>query len=780
MSRTRYVILGDGAAGITAAQGIRENDPAADIKIVSDDPHPAYYRAALTNYLLGELRDEQIWAVPPTFFADVAAERILSRVTTVDTQRAHVWLQNGTPLPYDRLLIGTGARARPAPFEGAQLPGVATLRTLRDTRWMMDLIKLHGLKRAVVIGGGPLALEWALAMRERGVQITILVRERVLMPGALDEVASDLLLARLRQGGIDLRVQEEVQMALPGGNGGVGAVRTKSGETIPCELVAVGIGVMCNTEFLQGSGVTLGRRNGVAVDDRLRSSAPNVYAAGDVAEVNGTLIQLWEPARLQARVAAANMTGRDRVYAPGVQYFATRLFDLDFASLGSVAREAPTPSPQGGMRQEYVDAPRGGGRIAYRKVVVRDGKLVGALMLGDRESRVRQRGRLFKRLIDEKIDVTSIAQQLLDPDFDLAAWLRTSRGLVEKPAASIPAAGVIAGAQLRGTQHVNLHDLGAAPITRRPKPEAAAAAAAGPASAPIGFGTFPAAASALPPGIGIAAHEPPKPGATIFSLGLRAPNPLNVTAGPASVMARPAYLEGVGRRFDLSGVVSIGRDPRGTIALQDPGVSHVHAQITAHGAALFLRDLGSRNGTWVNGAQVTVPHLLREGDKITVGTTELVFRTGPSGHAPVSAPKPASAPAPAPAPYAAMPASSIGAPPPTNQVAMPVPAPTPSRVDTTTAALVGTSGAFAGKRFDVPTSPSTIGRDMAAQVRIEELSISRRHAVLTNVEGRWFLSDLHSSAGTMHNGVRVTPGQEVPLRDGDTLQLGVVIVQFRG
>ncbi|MEO7094403.1 MAG: FAD-dependent oxidoreductase, partial [Polyangiales bacterium] len=546
---------------------------------------------------LGELRDEQIWAVPPTFFADIAAERILSQVTTVDTQRAHVWLQNGTPVPYDRLLIGTGARARPAPFEGAQLAGVATLRTLRDTRWMMDLIKLHGLKRAVVIGGGPLALEWALAMRERGVAITILVRERGLMPGALDEVASDLLLARLRQGGIDLRVGEEVQAALPGSNGSVGWVRTKSGDTIPCELVAVGIGVMCNTEFLQGSGITLGKRNGVAVDDRLRASAPNVFAAGDVAEVNGTLIQLWEPARLQGRVAAVNMTGGDRPYAPGVQYFATRLFDLDFASLGSVAREAPTPSPHGGLRQEYVDAPRGGGRIAYRKVVVRDGKLVGALMLGDRESRVRQRGRLFKRLIDEKIDVSAIAQQLLDSDFDLAAWLRTTKGLVEKPQASFPAASLMAGAQLRGTQHVNLQDL-EAPVSRRARPEVAVAAAAA-AAAPIGGGTFPAAASALPPGIGVAPAAPPLPGATIFSLGLRAPNPLNATSGPASIPTNPATLEGAGRTFELTGVVSIGRDPRGTIALQDPGVSHVHAQITAHGNALFLRDLGSRNGTWV-------------------------------------------------------------------------------------------------------------------------------------------------------------------------------------
>ena len=751
--RARYVIIGDGAAGITAAQTLRALDPTSQITLVSDDPHPAYYRAALTNYLMGELRDEQIWAVPPSFFADLALERVHGRVAQVDTQRGSVWLQAGQQLPYDALLVGSGARARPASFEGASLAGVAVLRTLQDTRWVMDSIRLYGLQRAVVVGGGPLALEWALAMRERGVKVTMLVRERTMMPGALDEVASDLLFARLRQGGLDVRLGEEVAAAVGSAEGRVAAVRTRSGETIPCEMVAMAIGVIPNVEFLQGSGVALGKRGGIAVDDRLRSSVPNVYAAGDVAELDGKVVQLWEPARLQAKVAATNMVGRDHVYVPGVQYFATRLFDLDFASLGTIARD-PTAI-------ELVDAPRGGGKIAYRRLVIKNGRLVGALMLGDRAARVRAHGRLFKRLIDEQVDVSALSDQLLDPAFDLAGWLG-SRALLEKPkdAPAIDGTQPVNAAQLRGTQFVRL---GAGPAAASPHTARAQILHEG--SAPV----VAAAAAVAPPPRGTlmmspqayaaaAAVPPPAPGQTIMALGLRGPPSTGPVPRSAPVQVRTAWLEGPGVRFEIRGAVcGIGRDPTLPIALQDPGASHLHAQITAHGETLFLRDLGSRNGTWVNGQQVTVPHLLRDGDKLHIGTSDLVFRTSDASLPP---------------PVPVMPRAVAMTP----EIAAAGPRGAPASGP---AFLEGRSGAFAGVRHALSTSPSTIGRDVTSTIRIDDLTISRRHAVLTQHGNGWTLSDLHSSAGTTVNGVKLTGGVEQPLNDGDVVTFGTVVIAFR-
>src|SRR3954451_24984781 len=120
MAAKRYLIIGDGAAGTTAAQYIRAADAKATISIFSDDPHAAYFRAALTNYLLGELREEQIWAVPPSFYDEYAIHRALVRVAQVDTKRALLWLaQGGRPIGYDALVLAAGARARPPTFEGA-------------------------------------------------------------------------------------------------------------------------------------------------------------------------------------------------------------------------------------------------------------------------------------------------------------------------------------------------------------------------------------------------------------------------------------------------------------------------------------------------------------------------------------------------------------------------------------------------------------------------------------------------------------------------------------
>src|SRR5215472_8069574 len=114
MARRRYLIIGDGAAGTTAAQYIRAADPQGIIAIYSDDPNPAYFRAALTNYLLGELREDQIWAVPPTFYRELQINRLLARVVGVDAARSHLWLASGgRPEAYDCLLVGSGSRARP-------------------------------------------------------------------------------------------------------------------------------------------------------------------------------------------------------------------------------------------------------------------------------------------------------------------------------------------------------------------------------------------------------------------------------------------------------------------------------------------------------------------------------------------------------------------------------------------------------------------------------------------------------------------------------------------
>ncbi len=732
MSRKRYLIIGDGAAGTTAAQYIRQGDPQGVIAIYSDDPHPAYFRAALTNYLLGELREDQIWAVPPTFYAELSINRVLARVAGIDAARSQLWLTSGgRPETYDYLMVASGSRARPPSFEGAFLPGVMTMRTLQDVRRVLDLIKLYGLRRAVVLGGGPLGLEWALGLRARGVHVTIVMREARFLPSALDGVSSDLLLARLRQAGVEVRPGEELRAAMPGPDGRVGAVMTKSGETIPCELVAVAIGVICNSDFLQGQ-LALGKSAGIVVDDKLRTSVPNVFAAGDVAEFGGKLLQLWEPARHQGRAAAIHMTGGSSPYAPGAHYFATRLYDLDFASIGSIA-SAPGA-------EELVEYPRKTGHIAYKKLVLKDGRIVGALMLGEREEKVRQRGKLFKRLIDDKVDVTAIKGQIFDPIFDLYGWLQSN--VAPRPVArgtsSVPAQG-----KIKGTHLLSLADL---PPPTRASPGAAPAGL--PTNAKMKGTQFfqapfsqapsaPAASGAAGAALGSTSPLGGPQNVQVLPIGLHAALPPVEGAGTPPVSA---YLEGAGRRWDLAAtVLSIGRDKDSQVQVADPQVSHVHAQITRHGADLYLRDLGSGGGTWVNGAPVVVPHRLRNGDRIRVGGTELVFRTEGGGARPTAPPPSALA-------------QSVAAPPQPH--------------------LEVRAGHGLGLAFALTASPVIIGRDPQATIRLDDYSVSWRHAQLVDRGGRWFVSDTDSAGGTWVNGARLARGQEVPLDEGTQLRLG--------
>lgn len=771
----RYIIIGDGAAGTTAAQHLRLADPSASITILSDDPHAAYFRAALTNYLLGELREDQIFAVPPAFYYEYQVNRVLARVASVDTARSQLWLaQGGRPLEYDGLVVAAGARANPPTFEGAWLPGVMTMRTLTDVRRVMDLIRLQGLRRAVVVGGGPLALEWAHGLNIRGVKVTMVVREKKFMPQSLDAVGSDLLAARLRQSGVEVRLGEEIHAAVGGQNARLAGCVTKSGAQIPCELLAVAIGVICNSEFLRGSPIQLTPRGAVIVDRKLRTNVPNVFAAGDIAAVDGEVLQLWEPARVQGRVAAVNLSrAGDESYSPGVHYMATRLYDLDFASIG----QAATPV-QGA--EELIDFPQHTGKISYKKAVVKDGRLVGALLFGEREERVRKRGRVFKRLIDEQTDVSFLKQDLLDPTLDLTGILKPRALVAARPptaAAPAPAAGKspeangaakVSPAKVRGTQAISLTDLPNVLSLR----QGAAAAAAAPADTSAPSPGAPAAAGAAGAATG-AMTSVAKPDVSKMK-GTQAISvmPDMTRTGPPAIAkqneeaakkARTAFvaamapirivLEGQAGRVELPpGGGIIGADPACAVPVRDPRVSHMHAHVLRAADVVLVRDLGSSGGTWVNGNPVTVPQRLKSGDRLRVGSTEFVVRLDGAG-AREAAPTPGQRPSHFP--------SALG-------VGDAAP-----HFEVRTGHSLGLSFAL-----DASRQQASIGSDPICEIRLDDPSITRRHAILQLQGTAWHVTDANSYAGTFHNGNQLASGQWAPLREGDVVRVGEVELVF--
>lgn len=711
MARKRFLIIGDGAAGLTAAASLRAAEPQAIVGVFSDEPVPGYYRAALTNYLLGELREDQLFAVPPDFYERNAIHRIYTRVVGVDAARSQVWCSTSSePTGYDQLLIASGARARAPSFDGAQLPGVLTLRTIADARQVYDAVRLRGLKTAVVLGGGALGLEWAHALLEHDVKVTLIERAPRFLPGALDEVGSDLLAARLRKAGIDVLFNDEVRAVHPGPKG-VAGVTLASGRGVACEIVAAALGVVPNTEYLANSGVKLSANGAVTVDRRLQSSLANVWAAGDVANLAGEWLALWEPARLQARVAAENMRGGNVEHRPGVHYFATRLFDLDFARLGRIER--------GNGTEELIDFPRGTGQIAYRKLVLEGGKLVGALLLGERALRVRAIGRNMKRLIDAAVDVSEIKPRLLEPSFDVEAWLERKR-LVERPEPARKPTTQLVEAKLKRTQALSL---GSALATGAMSEFSTAR--------PSGSGT-----SLLPQGHGTTIVPSAPRQTKILSIGLPAEAAAEARSSLAPIDAR---LELSGRTLPITlPVTNLGQSPECQLPLRDATLSALHAQIVRHAEGLYIRDLGSSSGTWVNGECLSGPHSLRDGDRVRLGQIEIVFRS----------------------------------------TALPRLRHATEHKSVAGARLEVRSGSLLGLSFALGQQPLLVGSAPNASLRLSDPSISPQHAELRPHGAAYVLRDLGSQGGTWARGARLPSGQSVQLAEGEWLRFGAVDVLF--
>ena len=409
-----YLIIGNGIAGATAVEILRNEDSVADITLIADDPVPVYYRPALKDYLGGKLREEKLWARPISFYQERRVRFLTDRVVGIDGVQHRVLLQSGQTVDYSRLLLAHGARPSSLTCPGMNLIGVTTLRTVAD--YQRVLSHLNKVRRVVVVGSGTLALESIETLRHRGFQVTHLLRRRALWSEVLDPTASDLVLQQEKRDGVDVRYEQEIA-EIQGKQGQVTGVVTTTGASIACELVLLGIGIEPILDFVQASGIACGR--GVKVDGMMRTNVADIYAAGDLIETPDPLtgrsrvIGQWYPAIQQARAAAYGMVDLLDVRHPfrfGNFYNASILYGLEFASVG-----LSTIPKNGKGYTEIVADPQA--RV-YQKVILKDGVVVGMLALGDRRSVL-----VYKRAVDAGVNLSAVVSRLFAPDFRLAQWL---------------------------------------------------------------------------------------------------------------------------------------------------------------------------------------------------------------------------------------------------------------------------------------------------------------------------------------------------------------------
>ena len=338
MRRREIVIVGGGLAGATAAQGLREHGFSGRVVVVGDEPDRPYERPPLSkDYLLGTTPREKTFVHPAGWYAEHDVELLLSTaVTFVDRGVHEVGLADGTRLPYDALLLATGSRPRRLTVPGSDLDGVHYLRRLGDSEALRAAY--DGATSVAVVGGGWIGLETAAAARAAGLAVTVLEAAdlpllRVLGP----EVAALLADVHVRHG-VDLRTGVTVA-ELVGQAGRVTAVRLADGTEVPADVVVVGVGIVPNDELAREAALTVA--NGVAVDEHLRSSDPDIYAAGDVADAfhpwlqRSVRVEHWANARRQGALVARSMLGQDVVY-DRLPYFYSDQYDVGLEYTGHV------------------------------------------------------------------------------------------------------------------------------------------------------------------------------------------------------------------------------------------------------------------------------------------------------------------------------------------------------------------------------------------------------------------------------------------------------------
>jgi len=432
-TRQSYLIVGNGIAGATAAEILRNEDSASEITVVADDPFPVYYRPALKDYLAGKIHEANLWARPISFYQDRRIRFLTDRVVGIQAGQHIVQLRSGQTPGYSRLLLAHGANASTLSCPGSNLVGVTTLRTVADYQNVLN--RLAVARRIVVTGSGTLALESIETLRHRGFQVTHLLRRRTLWSEVLDPAASDLVLQQEKRDGVDVRFEQEIA-EIVGQNGQVKGIITSTGVHIPCEIVLLGIGIDPIVDFVKSAGIACGR--GVKVDGAMRTNAPDIYAAGDLIETTDPItnrsrvIGQWYPSIQQARAAAYSMLDlldSKHQFRFGNFYNATFLYGLDFASVGISA----IPKDGKGYQEIVADPqPR-----TYQKVILHDGVPVGMLALGDRRSAL-----TFKRAIDAGVNLTPVTSRLFAPDFKLNDWLNAQG--VPRPILGVSREGAVA------------------------------------------------------------------------------------------------------------------------------------------------------------------------------------------------------------------------------------------------------------------------------------------------------------------------------------------------
>jgi NAD(P)H-nitrite reductase large subunit len=423
--RTKYLIIGNSAGGIGAAEAIRQVDKEGAVTIVSEEPYPAYSRPLISKYLAGERTLEGILFRPLDFYEQ---NNILflpgKKVTHLELDQRTAWLEDSEQIVWEKLLLAVGGKHIFPKMQGSDKRGVFTFTKLDDAK-AVDRF-LDNARKAVVIGGGLIGISVTEALVKRGVDVVVVEMKERILNTILDEQASLMAEEVLKQAGAEIITGHTVVKI--SGRGTVKEVILDNGDTIPCDLMVVAIGVSPRPELALDAKLKVNR--GVVVDCHMATTHPGVYACGDVAEAydfvygDNRLTPIWPNAYIGGRVAGFNMAGIPTKYPGGTAMNSLNYFGIDITSAGM-----PTAPNNDGY--EVISRQESN---TYQKVILKDNLIVGMISVEN----IEKSGIIFG-LMRDRVNVESFKQSLLADNFSLAFFPRALwQELLETPPGLLP------------------------------------------------------------------------------------------------------------------------------------------------------------------------------------------------------------------------------------------------------------------------------------------------------------------------------------------------------
>jgi nitrite reductase (NADH) large subunit len=392
----KYLIIGNGIAGTTAAENIRKQDKEGTIVIATNEDLPFYYRIRLTEFIAGDLTEQDLIARSREWYNDHSIDLKLGvRIMGAEPKEKVVVTENNERLPYDCLLVAAGSHSFIPPIKGSERRGVFALRSIQDAREISAYAK--DIEEVVLIGGGLLGLEAGNAIRKLGKRVMVVEFFPRLLPRQLDVDGAIRLQGIMEEMGFSFRLGAKTQEIT--GDDRIKGVLLEGGETLSAEMVIISAGVRSNLELAGPLGLDF--EKGIKVDEQLRTSQPDIYAAGDVTEFKGIPYGIWPAAMEQGKIAGTNMAGGDMIYEGTTMANTLKVVGIDLASAGNIDAENEIES-------KIVTTEK-----LYKKIVIENDQIIGCIMLGDTKGFNR-----ITKAMSEKHDVSQIKDQILAEGFD--------------------------------------------------------------------------------------------------------------------------------------------------------------------------------------------------------------------------------------------------------------------------------------------------------------------------------------------------------------------------